>query len=133
MVITDELAVGPLDWLVESDEGEKLVVTGSLAVGVLDLWVDKSVFGHNSAAGKETPHAAQRAGLVALGNLVVIKTRQHPMVELRLFRAVWQEWVHPCAKFCWHWDSTAYRYDVTFGLLSSNTRHSSSLSVVMHA
>ena len=70
MVVADELAVGPLGWLVDSDEGEKVEV-GSLAVVLLDWLVEKSVLGHNSAAGKGIPHAAQRAGLVTLGLVVL--------------------------------------------------------------
>ena len=68
-VVTDELAVGPLGWLVESDEGEKVEI-GSLSVVPRDWLVDKSALGHNSAAGKRIPHAAQRAGLVTLGLVV---------------------------------------------------------------
>ena len=68
-VVTDELAVGPLGSLVESDEGEKVEI-GSLSVVPRDRLVDKSVLGHNSAAGKGIPHSAQRAGLVTLGFVV---------------------------------------------------------------
>ena len=68
-VVTDELAVGPLGWLVESDEGEKVEI-GSLSVVPHDWLVDKSVLGHNSAAGKGISHSAQTAGLIALGKLL---------------------------------------------------------------
>ena len=69
MVVTDEPAVGPLGWVVESDEVEKVVVPGSLAVVRLDLLVDKSVLWHIS--GKGILHADQRAGLVTLGKEIM--------------------------------------------------------------
>ena len=68
-VVTDELAVGPLGSLVGSDEGEKVEI-GCLSVVPRDRLVDKSVLGHNSAKGKGIPHANQRAGLVTLGFVV---------------------------------------------------------------
>ena len=55
--------MGPLDWLVNSDEVARVVVTDELAVRPLDWLVDMRVLGHNSAAGKGIPHANQRAGL----------------------------------------------------------------------
>ena len=64
MVVTDERAVGPLGWSVESDEDEKVFVLGSLAVVPFDLLMDKSVLGHIS--GKGILHADQRTGLVTL-------------------------------------------------------------------
>ena len=65
------LAVGSLDRLVEVDEAERVVVESGEAVELVDDWlVDKSVLGHNSAEGKGIPHAAQREGLVAIGNVV---------------------------------------------------------------
>ena len=66
------LAVGSLDRLVEADEAERVVVESGEAVGLLvdDRLVDKSVLGHKSAEGKGIPHAAQREGLVAIGNVV---------------------------------------------------------------
>ena len=58
--------------------------------------VDK--IGHNSAEGKEMPHDDQRAGLVAFGKELLYRFTQHPIVDLTLFRAVWQVWVHICVK-----------------------------------
>ena len=84
------LAVGSLDRLVEAEEVERVVVPSGEAVGLLvnDRLVDKSVLGHNSAEGKGIPHAAQRAEVVTLGLLVLKRFTQHPIVDLRLFRAV---------------------------------------------
>ena len=42
------------------------VVTNELAVGPLGWLVDKSVLGHNSVSGKGISHANQKAGLVSL-------------------------------------------------------------------
>ena len=92
MVVTNELAVGPVDWL-----------------------VDKRVLGHNSAAGKVLPHAAQRAGLK-----VPQKVTQHPKVDC------------PCVEFRRQSDSTACRYDVKFELIVIIAT-SSSFSVTHHA
>lgn len=65
VIVADELALGPLGWLVDSDEVARVVVTDELAVVPRDWLVDKSVLGHNSAEGKGIPHAAQRERLVA--------------------------------------------------------------------
>ena len=48
-----------------------VVESGEAVVLLVDDWlVDKSVLGHKSAEGKGIPHAAQREGLVAIGNVV---------------------------------------------------------------
>ena len=104
MVVTNELAVGPVDWL-----------------------VDKRVLGHNSAAGKVIPHAAQRAGLK-----VPQKVTQHPKVDLRLFRAVRRSGCIPVLSSEGKSDSTACRYDVKFELIVIIAT-SSSISVTQHA
>ena len=128
VVVPGGLAVVALGWLVESDKD----VPGGLVVVPLDLLVDKSVLGHNSAEGKGIPHADQRAGLVALGK-ELYRFTQHPIVDLTLFRAVWQVWVHPCVKFgCRHSEFTAPRYDEAFEMVLETTPHNSSFSVTLH-
>ena len=103
------LVVEALVWLADSDGVERALVANGLAVGPLDWLVDsdKSVLWQD--VGKDMPHADQRAGLVALGKVgpltVALKYfTQHPTLVLKVFRAVWQVWVHPCVKSRLHWD-----------------------------
>ena len=65
-----------------------LVAEGGLADS------DKSVLWQFS--GKEMPHADQKA--VGKVEPLMVAFTQHPNAVLKLLRAAWQEWTHPCVE-----------------------------------